>query len=75
MIRLRSAAGAIIPLPSGVAAIEICSVEGQLCRLIIPGADGRISLLDSADDEFIRYAKAVNAITAPTVTLTKSTID
>jgi hypothetical protein len=71
MIRLRTAKGDIFPVPKDVAAVEICSVDGKLCRVLIPGSDGRISSLDPTDEEFDRYAKAVKADTASLITLDK----
>ena len=75
MIRFRTAKGAVLPVPSEAAAIEICSVDGKLCRILIPGPDGRITSLDPSDEEFKKYARAVGAETAELITFESPRLD
>lgn len=69
MIRLRAAGGDLIQLPGQAAAVEICSTDGKLCQVLIPGRDGIVTILSHDDDEFHNYAKAVNAAVAKTITI------
>lgn len=75
MIRLRDASGKIIELPKTAAAVEVCSADGKLCRIIIPGPDGRITSLDPNDEEFKKYARAVGAETAELIIFETNSID
>lgn len=73
MMRYRTARGEIRLLPPDAAALEICSSDGKLCRVFIPAPDGRITILEPADEEFKRYAKAVKAETAELITFDEKT--
>lgn len=68
-IRLRSAQGEMVQLPIEAAAVEICSTDGKLCQVLIPGKDGIVTVLSHEDDEFHNYAKAVKATVAKTITI------
>lgn len=70
MIRLRKANGEAQLLPPDVAAVEICSIDGKLARVIIPSHDGKVSSFGPDDEEFRAYARAVNAEIADIIIFT-----
>lgn len=57
MMRLRSADGRELQTEESVAAVEICSSDGKLCRVLIPNRDGSVVTLDPDDEDFQAYAK------------------
>lgn len=71
MIRIRTAEGEIIPLPSNAAVVEICSTDGRIGRIVIPGKDGRITLFEPDDEEFQAYIRAVKAEPATIIPIYK----
>lgn len=62
-LRLRRDDGAIVEIPAGIAAVEICSTDGKLVRVFVLRKDGGIVSMNPKDKEFREYARVMGAET------------
>lgn len=69
MIRLRTDKGQLFPLPPSVAAVELCSTDGKIARVLLTNQEGKIILLGPGDKDFTAYVRAVKADVAEIINI------
>jgi hypothetical protein len=68
MIRIRNTKGEAIQLPPDAVAVELCSTDGKVARLILCGGD-RVEMLDTQDSDLRKYCKSLGLEVAEVINL------
>ncbi len=69
MIRIRNIKGEAITLPPDAMAVELCSQDGKVARLILCGGD-RVEMLDTQDPDLRKYCKSLRLEVAEVINIT-----